>query len=81
MSVWAKRKRLKRIRFHGETATAYPYVTLSITSLRAADRGLPVSIVDEPLTLVVLGTGMMLTDFKLPRGIAIEWPDSITTRG
>jgi len=36
------------------------------------ETGLPVSIADEPLASVVLGTGKMLTDFKLLRRIAIE---------
>jgi rod shape-determining protein MreB len=36
------------------------------------DTGLPVSIADDPLASVVLGTGKMLTDFKLLRRIAIE---------
>lgn len=36
------------------------------------ETGLPVSIAEEPLASVVLGTGKMLTDFKLLRRIAIE---------
>jgi rod shape-determining protein MreB len=36
------------------------------------DTGLPVSIAEDPLASVVLGTGKMLTDFKLLRRIAIE---------
>ncbi|MBI1899039.1 MAG: rod shape-determining protein [Acidobacteria bacterium] len=36
------------------------------------ETGLPVSIADDPLSAVVLGTGKMLTDFKLLRRIAIE---------
>ncbi len=36
------------------------------------ETGLPVSIADDPLASVVLGTGKMLTDFKLLRRIAIE---------
>ncbi len=36
------------------------------------ETGLPVSIADNPLASVVLGTGKMLTDFKLLRRIAIE---------
>jgi rod shape-determining protein MreB len=31
-----------------------------------------VSVAEEPLASVVLGTGRMLTDFKLLRRIAIE---------
>ena len=34
--------------------------------------GLPVSIAEDPLASVVLGTGKMLTDFKLLRRVAIE---------
>jgi len=36
------------------------------------ETGLPVSIAEEPLASVVLGTGRMLTDFKLLRRIAID---------
>jgi len=36
------------------------------------ETGLPVSIADEPLASVVLGTGRMLSDFKLLRKISIE---------
>jgi rod shape-determining protein MreB and related proteins len=36
------------------------------------ETGLPVSIADDPLACVVLGTGKMLTEFKLLRRIAIE---------
>jgi rod shape-determining protein MreB and related proteins len=36
------------------------------------ETGLPVSIAEEPLASVVLGTGKMLTDFKLLRRVAIE---------
>ncbi len=36
------------------------------------ETGLPVSIAEDPLASVVLGTGRMLTDFKLLRRIAIE---------
>lgn len=36
------------------------------------ETGLPVSIAEEPLASVVLGTGKMLTDFKLLRRIRIE---------
>jgi rod shape-determining protein MreB and related proteins len=36
------------------------------------ETGLPVSIAEEPLASVVLGTGKMLTDFKLLRRIIIE---------
>ncbi len=34
--------------------------------------GLPVSVADDPLASVVLGTGKMLTDFNLLRKISIE---------
>jgi rod shape-determining protein MreB len=36
------------------------------------ETGLPVSIAEDPLACVVLGTGKMLTEFKLLRKIAIE---------
>src|SRR5258705_13241167 len=36
------------------------------------ETGLPVSIADEPLASVVLGTGRMLSDFKLLRNNSIE---------
>jgi len=36
------------------------------------ETGLPVSIAEEPLASVVLGTGRMLTDFDLLRRVAIE---------
>jgi rod shape-determining protein MreB len=36
------------------------------------ETGLPVSIADDPLCSVVLGTGKMLSDFKLLRKISIE---------
>ena len=36
------------------------------------ETGLPVSIAEDPLASVVLGTGKMLTEFRLLRRIAIE---------
>jgi len=36
------------------------------------ETGLPVSIAEDPLAPVVLGTGKMLKEFKLLRRIAIE---------
>jgi len=36
------------------------------------ETGLPVSVADDPLASVVLGTGRMLSDFKLLRRVAIE---------
>src|ERR1700751_1424424 len=36
------------------------------------ETGLPVSIAEDPLASVVLGTGKMLTEFKLLRRVAIE---------
>jgi len=36
------------------------------------ETGLPVSIAEDPLGSVVLGTGKMLTDFKLLRKISLE---------
>ena len=37
------------------------------------ETGLPVSIADDPLTSVVLGTGRMLSDFRLLRKISIDY--------
>jgi len=34
--------------------------------------GLPVSIADDPLASVVLGTGKMLSDFRLLRQVCID---------
>jgi len=36
------------------------------------ETGLPVSIADDPLTSVVLGTGKMLSDFRLLRQVRID---------
>jgi rod shape-determining protein MreB len=36
------------------------------------ETGLPVSIADEPLSSVVLGTGRMLTDFSLLRKVSVD---------
>jgi rod shape-determining protein MreB len=36
------------------------------------ETGLPVSVAEDPLASVVLGTGRMLTDFKLLRRVAID---------
>jgi rod shape-determining protein MreB len=36
------------------------------------ETGLPVSIADDPLTSVVMGTGKVLTDFGLLRKVALE---------
>jgi rod shape-determining protein MreB len=36
------------------------------------ETGLPVSVAEDPLESVVLGTGKMLTDFELLRRVAIE---------
>jgi actin-like ATPase involved in cell morphogenesis len=36
------------------------------------ETGLPVSIADNPLCCVVLGTGKILDDFKLLRRLSIE---------
>jgi len=36
------------------------------------ETGLPVSIADDPLASVVLGTGKMLSNFKLLRKIAVD---------
>jgi len=36
------------------------------------ETGLPVSIADDPLASVVLGTGKMLSDFRLLRQVCID---------
>jgi rod shape-determining protein MreB len=36
------------------------------------ETGLPVSVADDPLASVVLGTGRMLSDFNLLRKISVE---------
>jgi rod shape-determining protein MreB len=36
------------------------------------ETGLPVSVADDPLASVVLGTGRMLSDFALLRKISVE---------
>ena len=36
------------------------------------ETGLPVSVADDPLASVVLGTGQMLSNFKLLRKISID---------
>ena len=36
------------------------------------ETGLPVSVADDPLASVVLGTGKMLSDFRLLRKIKID---------
>ena len=38
----------------------------------ATESNLPVSIADDPLASVVLGTGRMLSDFRLLRKISID---------
>ena len=51
-------------------------VLLSDTAVTAqatfADTGLPVSVAENPLASVVLGTGKMLNDFKLLRKMSIN---------
>ena len=37
------------------------------------ETGLPVCIADDPLCSVVLGTGKILSNFKLLRKISVEW--------
>jgi len=43
-----------------------------LTSAFARKTGLPVSVADDPLASVVLGTGKMLSDFRLLRKIKID---------
>src|SRR5260370_1199816 len=47
----------------------------------AIETGSPVSIADDPLCCVVLGTGKMLDDFKLLRKLSIESEPWVTARG
>ena len=42
------------------------------TRLLREETGLPVSVAEDPLSSVVLGTGKMLTDFDLLRKISLD---------
>ena len=46
---------------------------LGLDKLIREETGPPVSIVDDPLTSVVLGTGKMLSDFHLLRLVSIDY--------
>jgi len=54
---------------------AVPFTRLAVKNLDKRIReetGLPVSIADDPLASVVLGTGKMLSDFRLLRQVCID---------
>ena len=40
------------------------------------ETGLPVTVADEPLLSVVLGTGQMLSDFELLK--RVKWENTLT---
>ena len=44
----------------------------NIDRLLREETGLPVSVAEDPLSSVVLGTGKMLSDFDLLRKISLE---------
>ncbi len=41
------------------------------------ETGLPVSLADDPLSSVVLGTGKMLSDFNLLK--RVKWDNTLTS--
>ena len=57
---------------HGIVLTGGGALLKNLDARIREETGLPVSIAEDPLASVVLGTGKMLTDFKLLRRIAIE---------
>jgi rod shape-determining protein MreB and related proteins len=57
---------------HGIVLTGGGALLKSLDHRIREETGLPVSIAEDPLASVVLGTGKMLTDFKLLRRIIIE---------
>ncbi len=57
---------------HGIVLTGGGALIKNLDTRIREETGLPVSIAEDPLASVVLGTGKMLTDFKLLRRIAIE---------
>jgi rod shape-determining protein MreB len=57
---------------HGIVLTGGGALLRNLDKRIREETGLPVSIAEDPLASVVLGTGRMLTDFKLLRRIAIE---------
>jgi rod shape-determining protein MreB len=57
---------------HGIVLTGGGALLKNLDKRIRQETGLPVSIAEDPLASVVLGTGKMLTEFKLLRRIAIE---------
>ena len=57
---------------HGIVLTGGGALLKNLDARIREETGLPVSIAEDPLASVALGTGKMLTDFKLLRRIAIE---------
>jgi rod shape-determining protein MreB len=57
---------------HGIVLTGGCALLKNLDSRIRQETGLPVSIAEDPLGSVVLGTGKMLTDFKLLRKISLE---------
>ena len=57
---------------HGIVLTGGGAMLKNLDQRIREETGLPVSIAEDPLATVVLGTGKMLTDFKLLRRVAIE---------
>jgi rod shape-determining protein MreB len=57
---------------HGIVLTGGGALLKNLDKRIREETGLPVSIADDPLASVVLGTGRMLTDFKLLRKISID---------
>jgi rod shape-determining protein MreB len=57
---------------HGIVLTGGGAMLRNLDKRIREETGLPVSIAEDPLASVVLGTGKMLTDFKLLRRVAIE---------
>ena len=44
----------------------------NLDKLLREETGLPVSVAEDPLSSVVLGTGKMLSDFKLLRKVCLD---------
>jgi rod shape-determining protein MreB len=57
---------------HGIVLTGGGAMLKNLDKRIREETGLPVSIAEDPLASVVLGTGKLLTDFKLLRKVAIE---------
>jgi len=57
---------------HGIVLTGGGALLKNLDARIREETGLPVSIAEDPLASVALGTGKLLTDFKLLRRIAIE---------